>query len=161
MPYHTHAKLVNMDSRVASRFWAKVLKTDGCWLWTAYVDPAGYGRLHVDGKSAYAHRLAFDGDIPEHLVVDHKCKVRRCVRRSHLQLVTRAENTRLGTKGKKKDFCVRGHDMNNPENVFTKTRKSGKRMGETYRGCVHCNRINAKSQTTHANIVVEIRSVTL
>ncbi|HEU5089071.1 MAG TPA: hypothetical protein VFT99_16560, partial [Roseiflexaceae bacterium] len=30
---------------LAERFWAKVRKTDTCWLWTAATDHNGYGRI--------------------------------------------------------------------------------------------------------------------
>lgn len=32
------------------RFWSKVNKTDGCWIWTAFKNPKGYGRFMFRGK---------------------------------------------------------------------------------------------------------------
>lgn len=40
------------------RFWAKVDKTDSCWLWTASVKPKGYGQFRGDnGRTLYSHTL--------------------------------------------------------------------------------------------------------
>lgn len=79
------------------RFWAKVDKggPDGCWLWTAARSGAGYGVFKINGRAAYAHRLAFeDGGRP--LVagekVDHRCYVPACVNPAHLQAKTHREN---------------------------------------------------------------------
>ena len=74
------------------RFWNKVNKTEGCWLWTAALSH-GYGRF---GKGGAAHRLAWEdrnGPIPEGLVLDHLCRVPRCVNPEHLEPVTHRENT--------------------------------------------------------------------
>ena len=32
----------------------------GCWLWTAYATPKGYGRLHYRGRPHHAHRVAYE-----------------------------------------------------------------------------------------------------
>ena len=83
---------------LADRFWAKVEKTEGCWLWTAAKLPTGYGKIGVGGKSggwALAHRVAFElsvGPIPEGMTVDHLCHQRSCVRPTHLQVVPHQKN---------------------------------------------------------------------
>lgn len=33
---------------LAERFWAKVLKTDTCWIWQGYVNTSGYGQIQID-----------------------------------------------------------------------------------------------------------------
>ena len=74
------------------RFWRKVDKSRGsCWLWVASTRN-GYGafNLGLDGgnRSVLAHRFAWDdlrGPIPEGLVLDHLCGVRRCVNPDHLE----------------------------------------------------------------------------
>ena len=84
------------------RFWTKVDKSGPCWEWTAALTPSGYGQVRVDGRLVTAHRYAWSilrGPIPEALTLDHLCRNRRCVRPSHLELVTRGENVLRGICG--------------------------------------------------------------
>lgn len=82
----------------AVRFWARVEKTDGCWLWRGYAMHKGYGVIHRGRRPARAHRVAWEltyGPIPAGLHVLHNCPGgdnRRCVRPSHLWLGTTADN---------------------------------------------------------------------
>lgn len=82
---------------IKERFMSKVQKTDSCWIWMASAMPnGGYGHLHFKGKSkAQAHRvsyLLFKGDIPDGLLVCHKCNNKRCVNPDHLYLGTNRQN---------------------------------------------------------------------
>ena len=58
------------------RFWEKVNKGDGCWVWTA-ATAQGYGVFGLTGGAQVnAHRWAYEqeyGPIPEGLQVDHTC----------------------------------------------------------------------------------------
>ena len=44
--------------RAAERFWAKVEKTETCWIWTGTRMRGGYGHLVVGGVGIRAHRYA-------------------------------------------------------------------------------------------------------
>ena len=92
------------------RFLAKVDTTGDCWLWTGGTDRDGYGRFQArrPGRWVYlrAHRWAYEtryGPIPGGLTCHTTdpacpggpaCPHRRCVRPSHLEAVTFAENRR-------------------------------------------------------------------
>jgi hypothetical protein len=85
---------------IEERFWAKVNKTDTCWIWTGHRKPDGYGRWRVpngegNGKSEYVHRIAWqwaNGDVPEGMQLDHRCHNTSCVRPDHLRLTTSKQN---------------------------------------------------------------------
>lgn len=82
-------------------FWSRVDKTsseNGCWLWTAYIDPHGYGRTGFLGSIKQSHRVAWElliGSIPEGLILRHRCNGfpnTACVNPNHLLLGTKKDN---------------------------------------------------------------------
>lgn len=77
------------------RFWAKVKKTDCCWVWVGSLNPDGYGNFGVGGTTRRAHAVAWEikhGSIEKGLQIDHLCRNRSCVNTAHLELVTHREN---------------------------------------------------------------------
>ncbi len=76
---------------------------DGCWVWLGKVDQNGYGWKQFQGKSVLAHRWVFqmfNGWLPKHDVLDHKCRNRSCVNPRHLEVVSQTENARRGLNTK-------------------------------------------------------------
>lgn len=125
------------------RFWEKVAKTDGCWLWTGAQSRGNGGqygtfRLPRSRKMARAHRWSWEqarGPILAGLTLDHLCRNTLCVNPEHLEAVTqrtnilRSGNTAAGHAAK--THCVHGHPLSG-ENTYTA--KSGQRM------CRECRR---------------------
>lgn len=97
------------------RFWSKVRKTDGCWLWVGSKNDDGYGRLQLNGgggssqprRCGAAHRISWalaNGEVPAGLSVLHRCDVPACCNPAHLFLGTQADNVR--------DMYAKGRNRN-------------------------------------------------
>lgn len=57
--------------------------------------PNGYGQIHQSGRTAYAHRVAWElanGPIPDGGFILHSCDNRRCVNPAHLRVGTFQDN---------------------------------------------------------------------
>jgi len=125
------------------RFWSKVRKTDGCWIWTGRFRSKDYGGFGVlrDGRwqTVYAHRYAYEtihGPIPLGLVLHHRCKTQSCVNPDHLAAVTPSVNMALGKPtptliNASKTHCINGHELSG-NNVY----RHG--LGNRHRMCKQC-----------------------
>ena len=80
---------------IADRFWKKVEKTNGCWLWKGSQTEYGYGRFNISGRVEKAPRVAYKltyGSIPEGMDILHTCDNPPCVRPDHLFPGTAKDN---------------------------------------------------------------------
>lgn len=118
------------------RFWAKVNKTESCWLWTACtLSPSGYGMFTLNGKGHLAHRVAYQMangvEIPKGLQIDHLCRTRNCVNPSHLEVVSPKENVLRGigvtALNKLKIRCPQGHMLDGSNTYLSKKGRSCKK----------------------------------
>lgn len=78
-----------MQQATIDRFWGKVKKGPGCWLWQASRDESGYGQVFAEGKTHKAHRLAWlleHGNIPPGARITQRCGNRDCCRPDHLEI---------------------------------------------------------------------------
>jgi len=133
----------------------KFLVGDGCWSWVGSTR-SGYGVFSIGGKhrrTMAAHRLVYEllvGPIPEGLQIDHLCRNRGCVRPSHLEPVTAAENVRRAILAGSRDkpACKWGHPFN-AENTYW--HPNGQR------GCRACARERANRQRRDASLVERTR----
>src|SRR6185369_1743609 len=128
---------------VESRFWARVNKTESCWLWTGGVTASGYAttRLADGKKQQVVHRFAYErlvGLIPSGLELDHLCRVRICVNPAHLEPVTARTNTLRAPEGvtakkARQTHCIRGHEFDAANTYYRR------RGGRTCRKCQAAN----------------------
>lgn len=138
------------DPRLPDRFWAKTCVEDvgyktPCLTWTGFKTTAGYGRFGWQGKSDFAHRVAYKvlvGPILAGLELDHLCRNRACVNVDHLEPVTHRENVLRGTAPAaaraRQTHCKRGHEFT-PEN--TRINKAG------HRNCIACMLVRSNGQS--------------
>lgn len=81
------------------RFWEKVEKSDGCWLWKAAINH-GYGVIGAGGRRGrilIASRVSWElnrGPIPAGVDVLHRCDNPPCVNPDHLFLGSAQDNGR-------------------------------------------------------------------
>jgi hypothetical protein len=72
-----------------------------CWIWQHATFSNGYGVINRDGFRGCAHRFFYErANGATGLVLDHLCRVKRCVNPEHLEPVTQAENVQRGAKCK-------------------------------------------------------------
>lgn len=102
---HGDPLIVNPKRLLTERFWECVVQApspDGCWEWSGYRNRLGYGVLGVDGKTVYAHRVAWfvqHGVYPKYLL--HSCDNPSCVNLAHLKEGTHRENMQdMARKGR-------------------------------------------------------------
>lgn len=128
------------SSNHQKRFWSKVLKTEGCWIWTGAL-AEGYGRFHYNKQTVRAHRMAYrliKGTLDDpSLVIDHLCRFRACVNPEHLELVSTKVNVYRGislpSMNRLKKYCPQGHVL-----VYRKSRP-------THRYCLECTNISTRA----------------
>lgn len=133
---------------------------DACWEWHGDLQTDGYGRIWLNGKTRYVHRVLYEefrGPIPDGVQIDHLCRNRCCANPRHMELVTSGENTLRGegltAQNARKTHCVNGHEFSE-EN----TRRYG--PDGRYRMCRACQREWAYAKYHSRTIEWEMRPPT-
>lgn len=125
----------------------RVDEDTGCWVWIAYRDRSGYGKVNYRRKMTQAYRVAYIlliGPIPSGKQLDHLCRNRACVNPDHLEVVDARTNTLRGNtmpaKWVARTHCNYGHPFDEQN-----TRRYG--PDNRWRECRTC----AKSKWKSAN----------
>lgn len=114
------------------RILKRTVEDGDCWVWTG-VPSGGYGKVfvgYVDGRprKEWTHRLSYEAftgrPIPAGMHIDHLCRRTTCLRPSHLEVVTSAENTRRGAAVR--TTCPAGHNYDS--------------LDRGHRRCLTCHR---------------------
>ena len=125
----------------SGRFWKKVRKTEGCWIWEGTVLPkSGYGSFHETDKRRLAHRLSyqhFNGPILDGKHIHHTCNNRLCMNPEHMALCDLATHPGAAPEiNRNKTHCPKGHEYTK-ENTYI-VPSTGSRMCQT---CIRERRI--------------------
>lgn len=118
---------------VKGRFWAKVEKGDGCWIWQGSRSSAfNYPTFNYFGHIIHAHRAIWQllyGALPgRHVHVLHRCNngAGGCVRPDHLYLGTDRENTADKVKAGRHTFGERSPRAKLTEEIVRQIRREFK-----------------------------------
>ena len=121
---------------------AFIVDSRGCWIWTRGTRKGYAVRRDGTNKSAGVHRLnweAFNGPVPDGLVMDHLCRVKCCVNPDHLEAVTTKENKLRGfgvpAMNARKSHCKHGHLLAG-DNLESRRHPNG----SIHRTCISCHR---------------------
>lgn len=129
------------------------IRPEYCWIWKSFGSPFVYPRVCWNRKDIAAHIVVcseIQGVTTQGFEVDHLCRNRRCVRPSHLEVVTKQVNNYRSNSGSacnvRKTHCKNGHLLIT-KNIYESPyiSKQGKRI------CKICNRAwkREKYKLTH------------
>jgi hypothetical protein len=109
---------MNLNDKDVYRFQSYLRPQEGCWGYKGFKRSDGYKQFVIKKRPYQAHRISWmmfnESEIPEGLVVRHKCDNRECVNPLHLEIGTVLDNVRdRDTRGRNyesnKVHCPKGH----------------------------------------------------
>lgn len=137
-----------------ARFFANIrFNEDGCWIWSGFCGPDGYGQFRANGRKLSAHRWAYEewvGPAPNGVELCHLCPNRKCVNPAHVAPSTRPDIYKRYEPGvKRRSHCAKGHEFTT-ENTYIVP-------GTGQRQCVACRGVRAgrrreRSQSRHESL---------
>ncbi len=141
---------------VADRLPERLRASGDCLEFVGAKNAFGYGIIRVAGKNKMAHRVAWEianGQIPEGMLVCHRCDNPPCCNAAHLFIGTQLDNVRdMWTKDRGSRFnslkthCPHGHPY---EDALVIVRYD--RGGVTERRCRSCQRAQNRRRRRRAS----------
>jgi|SRR5882672_8132650 len=109
-----------MTSNWIDRFWARIIKSDYCWIWIGARSRSKYdqyGKVNINGKIYRTHRVSFSLSKGIPLDFDgqvlHSCDNQRCCNPEHLRLGTHQDNmTDMKIRGRNKGKTCQIGELN-------------------------------------------------
>ena len=122
-----------------------------CLIWQGTSRSNGYGAVTFKGTQTTPHRAMYllaHGEIPDGMEVDHVCNNRACINPAHLQLVSHAENMRLGLE--RRTHCRAGHEWTEESTYLAvvQRKQGGTRMQRYCRECRKLYQRQLRERTT-------------
>ncbi len=122
----------NLSQKDKDRFYAKINKTDSCWIWKDLKGKDGYGSFYIKRIPYKAHRvsLSLKEKVSQNQDVLHLCNNPSCVNSNHLIQGSHTDNMKHRLISGRhpqanQTHCINGHEFNSKNTSFNK--KSNKR----------------------------------
>lgn len=106
-------KFKNREDMFWKRHWPRTVQVGDCLEWKGSYTNRGQPRVKWDGKYVSVRRLVYKlacGELPSDMVVKTTCRNNKCVKQSHLVLLTRNEL----------DIILRNNMPNGDESAYRK-----------------------------------------
>lgn len=90
-----------------------IVDDNQCWIWQGFKDRDGYGRMRLNGKERFTHRISYEAwvaPLVDGLVIMHTCDKPACCNPEHLKQGTQGDNNRdCAAKGRKRKGSENGN----------------------------------------------------
>ena len=91
---YKHKEMTPLQKRIDNK--TRKGGPDDCWIWVGCKSTDGYGKIKVNRKVRYVHRVVYElargYKISEGRQINHNCGTRDCINPRHLENVTVQEN---------------------------------------------------------------------
>lgn len=128
---------MNRKLSIQEQFWkyAEKGKEGECWNWKGRLNEWGYGRVFHNGRGILSNRLSWMihfGEIPNEMLVCHKCDNPACINPQHLWLGTNTDNMRDMMKKERNQKKLNKLQVSIIRKSYAKHYPVGKSIGDKF-----------------------------